>query len=128
MRWTEHSPVPGSPVRVKVGFYHHYGIFVGPEQVIQFGLPDDPGRPAEQIRVVATDVYAFLQGGTLETGIPERRERKHLRPAPAVIAEAQSRIGEGGYDLLNNNCLHFMNACLYGQEKPKPRRHLLPEK
>lgn len=115
MRWEQGCPEPGAPVRVKVSFYYHYGIFVSPDSVIQFGLPDGPSRPAEEIRVLSTDVYTFLQGGTLEMGIPEKAERKTLRPAMQVIAAAQSRIGQGGYDLLHNNCEHFMYECLFGQ-------------
>lgn len=115
MRWEQGTPEPGAPVRVKVSFYHHYGIFVSPDSVIQFGLPDGPSRPAEEIRVLSTDVYTFLQGGTLEVGIPDKAERKKLRPAPQVIAAAQGRIGQGGYDLLHNNCEHFMHECLFGQ-------------
>ena len=114
MRWQLADPIPGAPVRVKVRFYYHYGIFVSPDSVIQFGLPDDPSRPAEGIRVLSTDIYTFLQGGNLEVGIPDREERKALRPASEVIATAQSRIGQGGYDLLSNNCEHFVNRCAFG--------------
>lgn len=114
MRWEQKTPEPGAPVRVKVDFYYHYGIFVDEANVIQFGLPDGPSRPAEEIRVLSTDVYTFLMGGTLEVGIPDKAERKRMRPAEAVIAAAQSRIGEGGYSLLHNNCEHFMHECLFG--------------
>lgn len=113
MQWQQDTPKPGAPVRVRVSFYYHYGIFVGEDSVIQFGLPDGPTRPAAEIRVLSTDVYTFLQGGTLEVGIPDREERKKLRSD--VIAVAQSRIGQGGYDLLHNNCEHFMYECLFGQ-------------
>ena len=114
MQWQFSSPTPGAPVRVKVSFYYHYGIFVSRDSVIQFGLPDGPSRPAEEIRVLSTDVYTFLQGGDLEVGFPDRGERKKLRSADQVVATAQSRIGEGDYDLLQNNCEHFMYACLFG--------------
>lgn len=112
MQWQQDTPKPGAPVRVKVSFYYHYGIFVSENSVIQFGLPDGPTRPAAEIKVLSTDVYTFLQGGTLEVGIPDREERKKLRSD--VIAVAQSRIGQGGYDLLHNNCEHFMYECLFG--------------
>lgn len=115
MQWQQMTPQAGAPVRVKVGFYYHYGIYVSEDCVIQFGLPDGPSRPAEEIRVLATDVYTFLQGGALEAGIPDRAERKQLRPAAQVIATARSRIGQGGYDLLHNNCEHFMYECLFGE-------------
>lgn len=115
MQWQFSSPTPGTPVRVKVSFYYHYGIFVSRDSVIQFGLPDGPSRPAEEIRVLSTDVYTFLQGGDLEVGFPDRGERKKLRSADQVVATAQSRIGQGGYDLLHNNCEHFMYECLFGE-------------
>ena len=115
MQWQQEFPAPGAPVRVKVGFYYHYGIFVSQDSVIQFGLPDGPTRSAEEIKVLSTDVHTFLNGGTLEVGIPDREERKKLRPAQQVIDAAQSRIGEGGYSLLHNNCEHFMYECLFGQ-------------
>lgn len=115
MQWQFSSPTPGAPVRVKVSFYYHYGIFVSRDSVIQFGLPDGPSRPAEEIRVLSTDVYTFLQGGDLEVGFPDRVERKKLRSADQVVATAQSRIGQGGYDLLHNNCEHFMYECLFGE-------------
>ena len=115
MQWQFSSPTPGAPVRVKVSFYYHYGIFVSRDSVIQFGLPDGPSRPAEEIRVLSTDVYTFLQGGDLEEGFPDRGERKKLRSADQVVATAQSRIGQGGYDLLHNNCEHFMYECLFGE-------------
>ena len=115
MQWQFSSPTPGAPVRVKVSFYYHYGIFVSRDSVIQFGLPDGPSRPAEEIRVLSTDVYTFLQGGDLEVGFPDRGERKKLRSADQVVATAQRRIGQGGYDLLHNNCEHFMYECLFGE-------------
>lgn len=115
MEWIQASPNPGDPVRVKVQFYHHYGIFVSEDRVIQFGLPDGPSRPAAEIRVLSSDVYTFLQGGNLEVGKPDRQERKQLRSAEQVIAYAESKLGQDGYHLLHNNCEHFMNECLFGK-------------
>ena len=115
MQWLQQTPSAGAPVRVKVSFYYHYGIFISEDSVIQFGLPDGPSRPAEEIKVLSSDVYTFLQGGALEVGIPDREERKKLRPAQQVIDAAKSRIGEGGYSLLHNNCEHFMYECLFGE-------------
>lgn len=115
MEWTEKDPVYGDIIRTKVRFYHHYGIFVSPEQVIQFGLPDDPMRNAEQIRVLVTDIYAFLQGGELEVAQPDRATKKRMRSPEQIVRIAQSRIGEGGYDILHNNCEHFVNDCAFGE-------------
>lgn len=115
MQWTEGTPVYGDIIRTKVSFYHHYGIFVSEDQVIQFGLPDDPMRPSEQIKVLSTDVYTFLGGGELEVAKPDKDERKQLRTPTQIVEIATSRLGEGGYDILHNNCEHFVNECAFGE-------------
>ena len=115
MEWREGEPRYGDLIRTKVSFYHHYGIFADENNVIQFGLPDDPGRPAEQIEVLSTDIYTFLQGGNLEIGFPSKEEKKKLRSADEIVSIAQSKLGSKGYDILHNNCEHFMNECAFGE-------------
>lgn len=114
MRWVEKTPAYGNLIRTKVQFYHHYGIFVSPEEVIQFGLPNDPLRPAEEVRVLLSDMDGFLQGGELQVAEPEGEERRTMRPPEEIVAIARSRLGEGGYDILHNNCEHFVNDCAFG--------------
>ena len=117
MEWTEREPKYGDIVRTKVKFYYHYGIFVSEDRVLQFGLPDNVSRPAEEVKVLATDVYTFLHGGALEVGVPDRQERQKLRKAKEIVALAEGRIGEGGYDILRNNCEHFVNECAFGERR-----------
>lgn len=116
MKWTETTPCYGDIIRTKVSFYYHYGIFVDEQRVIQFGLPDDPGKPADRIRVLSTDVYTFLQGGDLEVGKPDAQEKKRLRSPQERVAQAEQKIGTGGYDILHNNCEHFVNECAFGEK------------
>lgn len=116
MTWEVKTPAYGDIVRTKVTFYHHYGIFLDPDQVIQFGLADDVGRPAEEVRVLVSDVYAFLNGGELEVGVPDREEKRKLRTPDQIVDVARSRIGQGGYDILHNNCEHFVNECAFGEK------------
>lgn len=115
MKWTVQAPVYGDIIRTKVSFYHHYGIFVSEDQIIQFGLPDDVQRPSEQVRVLTSDIYAFLRGGELEVARPDREERRKMRTPEEIVAIAQGRIGQGGYDILHNNCEHFVNECAFGE-------------
>ena len=117
MNWTDDTPKPSQIIRTKVSFYYHYGIFVSEDEVIQFGLPDDPGRPSEEIKVLTTDIYTFLGNGSLETATPEKSEKKSMRTPSEIIKIARSRIGEGGYDILHNNCEHFANECYFGEKK-----------
>lgn len=113
--WVEKTPVYGDLIRTKVRFYYHYGIFVSEQQVIQFGLPDDPMRPAEQIQVLSSDINAFLQGGEVEVAVPDGATRRQMRDADEIVRIALSRMGEGGYDILHNNCEHFVNDCAFGK-------------
>jgi len=115
MNWSSRSPKPSEIIRTKVKFYHHYGIYVSENEVIQFGLPDDPGKPAEQIKVIATDVYTFLGEGEIEVAEPESEERRRMRSPDEIIKTARQRIGEGGYDILHNNCEHFVNSCVFNE-------------
>ena len=115
MQWVEKTPVFGDMIRTKVRFYHHYGIFLSEEEVIQFGLPDDPMRAAEQIKVLTSDIHTFLQGGEIEVAEPEGAERKRMRSPEQIVQIARQRLGEGGYDILHNNCEHFANDCVFGQ-------------
>ena len=111
MVWTEKTPNFGDVIRTKVRFYYHYGIFVSEEEVIQFGLPDDPARSAEQIRVLRSDIYTFLQGGDLQVLVRSRK----MRSPEEIVSAARQRLGEGGYNILHNNCEHFVNECAFGQ-------------
>ena len=117
MNWSVDLPKSGQIVRTKVSFYYHYGIFVDENEIIQFGLPDDVGKPANEIKVLATDIYTFLNGGILESGVPTKEELKKMRKPQEIIKTARSRIGEGGYDILHNNCEHFVNECVFGRSR-----------
>ena len=107
----------GDLIRTKVSFYYHYGIFVSEDEVIQFGLPTDPGRNATEIKVLASDIATFLNGGEIETAQPTRQERATMRTQTQIVETARSKIGTGGYDILHNNCEHFMNACAFNEAK-----------
>ena len=38
MTWQKTPPTAGSMIRVESGSIHHYGVYVSPDEVIQFGL------------------------------------------------------------------------------------------
>ena len=119
MEWTCDSPKMGQIIRTRVSFYYHYGIFVSADEVIQFGLPTDPGKSADQIKVLVSDIYTFLNGGELETAKPTLAEKKTMRKPEEIIKTARSRIGEGGYDILHHNCEHFVNECAFGKSNSR---------
>lgn len=118
MEWVEKTPAYGDIVRTKVTFYYHYGIFVDRDTVVQFGLPNNVNTPPGQVKVLTTDIYTFLGRGSVEVGVPDRREKRTMA-SPRQIAEAAlSRLGEGGYDLRSNNCLTFVEQCAFPAHRP----------
>lgn len=94
------------------GLYTHHGIDVGDGTVVHFD--GDPFRRADA-RVRRVPVEEFAKGATVKTV-------SHVgtsHDADEVIARALHRLGEGGYDLLRNNCEHFARACKTGAPRSR---------
>ena len=118
MRWTQKEPTYGDIIRVPFKFYHHYGIFIDSENVVQFGLRDNSVVPVGEIKVIVTDIDTFCDGELIETGECETSEEKHDHRKPKDIVEAAlARVGEDGYHILHNNCEHFVYSCAFGKKK-----------
>ncbi len=113
MEFVSSTPKAGDIIRTKVRFYYHYGIFVSKDEVIQFGLADNVNRPASEVFVLSSDVYTFMGEGNIEVGVPDHKEKKKMKSTDEIISNARARIGEGGYDLIHNNCEHFVNECVF---------------
>lgn len=119
MKWTLKTPRFGDIVRVEAGRIHHYGIYVSDEEIIQFGpTPDSRHSLLEpDIRVCTSDVGDFLKGGFLEVASFSLSERLKAASPKEIVERARKQIGAGGYDVLNNNCEHFVNECAFGSRK-----------
>ena len=119
MRWEPTACQAGDMVRIRLGSVYHYGIFVSEDEVIQFGLPPTAGnRAAEgEVRVLATDIDVFACGCIVETACLDKPEQKRRIPPSETVALARARLGEGGYNLIHNNCEHFVNECVFGESR-----------
>ena len=117
MQWLEKTPVFGDIVRTKVTFYYHYGIYVSDERIIQFGLPDSVTQNAADVSVLESDIQTFARGGDVETGVPDKSERAQMRSADEAVRIAEGMLGSKGYDILHNNCEHFVNFCVFGESR-----------
>ncbi len=119
MKWGISEPVSGDMVRVKAGNIYHFGIFVSDDEVIQFGLSPllSVGCDAKNIEVISTNVDTFLQGEFLEVAIYDKKEIKRKRVVDEIVDNARLRLGEKGYNILYNNCEHFVNSCVFGESK-----------
>ena len=115
MNWCAEAPCKGDIIRVPMRFYHHYGIYVSDDEVIQFGARDNTGTDPKDIRVIATDIAAFAEGQEVERAKLDREERHRRRKTDAIVTYARGQLGRDGYDILHNNCEHFVNECVFGE-------------
>ncbi|MFY1957069.1 lecithin retinol acyltransferase family protein [Achromobacter xylosoxidans] len=85
--------------------YAHHGIASSPNSVVHYrgkcGTYED-GIIAE------TSLYEFTNGATLHK--KEHPNRRHTRAQS--VARALERIGEAEYNLVFNNCEHFVTWCI----------------
>ncbi len=88
--------------------YTHHGIYAGNNSVIHYsGLAEGPlsgGGPVERVSL------REFSGG------PKVRIKEHPNATfsgDEALNRAHSRVGETDYNLVFNNCEHFVNWCLY---------------
>ena len=119
MKWTPRDCAKGDMVRIQTGSVFHYGIFVSEDEVIQFGYPPLPeyADKNDPPLVCAVDIDTFSSGRVVQCLDLSRAERKKRLPVEQTVKTARSRLGEGGYNLLHNNCEHFANECYFGVKR-----------
>lgn len=113
MKWLNCEPKPGDIIRVKIKFYHHYGLYISDNEIIAFGMPDNTGTPNEDIAVISTDIKTFLYGGNLECASLSLSEKLKRKKTDEIIDYARSQLGKTGYRVLENNCAHFVLRCVF---------------
>jgi hypothetical protein len=84
--------------------YSHHGVDVGGDEVIHF--TGEPGSKAGAM-IRRSSLQDFAAGGVVVV----RRYQECLSPDD-VVERAESKLGESGYNLFNNNCEHFARWCL----------------
>lgn len=117
-KWDVCEPYPGAMIRVDAGMYYHYGIYIGDDEVVEFGSCGDAAqKDASEIRIQRSSVDDFLCGKSfLEVRVFNRKEKHKKRADKEIIKYALLKVGGGGYDILHNNCQHFANECVFGEK------------
>ncbi len=85
--------------------YTHHGLYIGNSQVIHYsGFGNEMrGGPVEIV-----DIDTFCNGRDYEI-----QYHNHVQFTPAQIVDrAKSKLGESQYNLIFNNCEHFVNWCI----------------
>ena len=118
MKWVYRECQYGDVIRVKLGSVYHYGIFVSEDEVIAFGLPPTAENLKNQqdIKVLATDIDVFSCGNPVEVVQLTLIEKRRRQSPDKTVSAARARIGEGGYNLIHNNCEHFVNEIVFGKK------------
>ncbi|MDD3623299.1 MAG: lecithin retinol acyltransferase family protein [Bacilli bacterium] len=115
-KWQLIDPYPGSHIRTKVGEVYHHGIYIGNDEVVQFGLPSEFMQNPKNIKVLRSNMKDFLVG-FLEVRVYDKKELKEKRSDEEIVSIALSRVGEGNYNLFRNNCEHFAYECVFGVKR-----------
>ena len=116
MKWAPVECKAGDMIRIPLGQFFHFGIFVSENEVIQFGLPPIPEYRTEpdKVEVASTDIDVFSCGKIVEVARLSLSEKLKRYKPEKTVALARSRIGEKGYNILRNNCEHFAYECVFG--------------
>jgi len=105
----EEPPLGSHVITPRRGYLHH-GIYVGAGNVVHYaGLANGlRGGPVEEIPLTR-----FTGGRPVWI----RFEARTHFDCREVIRRARSRVGEHRYRLLTNNCEHFCEWCLRGENR-----------
>jgi hypothetical protein len=107
-------PVPAGLSRgdhicaARPGGIRHDGIYLGDGRVIHMTSAQGQGKRGARVQIGTLDEFAVGQPVTL------RRFANADNPE-VIITRAMSRLGEGRYNLVFNNCQHFARWCVTGE-------------
>ncbi|XP_071422299.1 phospholipase A and acyltransferase 1 isoform X3 [Pithys albifrons albifrons] len=118
-------PNPGDLIEVKRPFYQHWALYLGDGYVINV-TPVDEGAPSLSVSVVsiftrkAKIKKQLLKEvvGNDEWNVNNKYDRSRTPlPVAEIIRRAERYIDrEVSYDVLGNNCEHFVTMLRYGEE------------
>ena len=92
--------------------YTHHGLYVGDGSVIHYsGLARDTASGVVEL----IDLASFADGD--EIHVRDYAQRKYARQES--VDRARSRLGENAYNVLLNNCEHFVSWCITGSHSSR---------
>ena len=127
----------GDVIKVQRTGYWHVGVYIGNDEVIHFSSLHSDTSSSDN-KIIKTSLLQFLRNQKryekvkfpLPDAPPASSKEDPLEyffkdylfhnpdyklyPAHQVVERAKSRLGEGNYDLISNNCEHFAIWCKTG--------------
>lgn len=118
--------VPGDHLFTTYGILTHHGLYSGDGMVIHYKKGRSKGIIEVPLHEFAKDV---ISAGFLSKKIYIKKHNTRIYSNDESISRARSRIGEAGWNLLNNNCEHFVEWCINGKFSPdEDTRHTVNDK
>ena len=114
-KWIIKEPVPGDIIRIKYMNFYHYGIYLGNGEVVEFGRPNEITKP-EDVRVHKIKLKDFCIDEMYQTRKFSFSEKLKKNSSKKVCNIALSHLGDGNYNILYNNCEHFVNLCVFNKK------------
>lgn len=107
----------GDHIRVNRGGYYHHGIYASDDCVIHFASKENVGDiDPLKAKIIITSLSEFSKDGVVEKRIYNQDELNKKRNPSEIINYAFMQVDQrlGTYNLINNNCEHFANECVFG--------------
>lgn len=96
--------------------YTHHGLYIGNGKVIHYkGFYEE--LKSGPVTEICLSEFGLDSGNHVGFFI-EPHEHK-IRSNEDIVAQARSRLGEKSYNLIWNNCEHFVHDCIYNENKSK---------
>ena len=117
-KWNLRCPIEGDIIRVSIGNnMHHYGIYVSDSCIIQYGKASDIFQDSSEVSVFVGTIKEFVGNKYIEVREYSLLEKLKKNSKEKIIKKAKERIGEKKYNILNNNCEHFVNECVFNKHE-----------
>lgn len=111
------EPKAGDILKVEIkNNIFHYGIYLGNDEVIQYGLAKDfLNTKKEDVEVLISSMDDFLNGKMALVRVYSFKEKLKKNKVDKIISLAKARLKEKRYDPVENNCEHFVNECVFNK-------------
>jgi hypothetical protein len=108
------NPFSGAAIFVNRGLYKHFGIYINDNRIIHFAPDNGYEKDQRNAYIHVSNLEDFQKNGTIEIDTA----RAKCSPKE-VIARAEHCLGRGKgyYNLVFNNCEHFVRRCQTGVKK-----------
>ncbi len=112
---------PGAHLVINNLLYQHHGLYLGDGLVMHYAGMGNHSLDFSNSHIQTIELKAFIADAQLSI----RPHKPHAFATDKIIQRAYSRLGEDEYNLITNNCEHFVNWCIYGKSESQQVRSVV---